>query len=88
MKTLKVKSTTAYIDNAIQSVKLHYGIHYPQEFGLKEIGNVVVEDNGATMTFDHLLSLILYTDFCDLCTHFSSTFRPQYPFEPLSLSTT
>eukprot|EP01083_Nonionella_stella_P054711 144414_1 len=33
----------------------------------------------------HLLSLFFYTDFTDLCTHFSATFRRTKQFELLSL---
>ena len=38
---------------------------------------------GSIMTIDHLVALILYTDFTDHCTDFSSTFRKQNIFESL-----
>ena len=37
----------------------------------------------STLSFDHLLSLTLYTDFTALCTDFSGTFRGQTLYEPL-----
>eukprot|EP01083_Nonionella_stella_P151111 482433_1 len=37
-----------------------------------------------SITFDHLLTLILYTDWTDHCSHFSSTFRKQNAFETLN----
>ena len=35
------------------------------------------------ITFNHLLSVCLYTDFTDLCTEFSKTFRPLNNYETL-----
>eukprot|EP01084_Bolivina_argentea_P258096 434983_1 len=39
---------------------------------------------GTPLQFKNLVSLILYTDFSDLCTEFSSTFRAVKPNESLS----
>eukprot|EP01084_Bolivina_argentea_P179503 310175_1 len=36
------------------------------------------------LTFNHILALLLYTDYTDLCSDFSSTFRPLFTYEPLS----
>ena len=36
------------------------------------------------ISFNHLLSLSLYTDYTDLSREFSSTFRPTQTYEPLS----
>eukprot|EP01084_Bolivina_argentea_P300022 517223_1 len=38
----------------------------------------------STMTIEHLLSLILYCDWSDLCTEFSSTFRKEKSYESIS----
>ena len=38
----------------------------------------------APISFNHLLSLSLYTDYTDLSTDFSSSFRPMKAFESLS----
>ena len=49
-----------------------------------------IEDNngpgylGDSIMFDHILSLVLYTDFTNLCSNFSATFRPLTSFELLS----
>eukprot|EP01083_Nonionella_stella_P257467 881273_1 len=40
--------------------------------------------HGAPLLPRHLLALCLYTDFTDLCTHFSGTFRATKQFEQLS----
>ena len=40
-------------------------------------------ENGETMSPQHLQSLILYTDFSQLSTSFTSTFRKQYDLETL-----
>eukprot|EP01084_Bolivina_argentea_P320589 556268_1 len=37
----------------------------------------------SNLTFSHLLSVLLYTDYSALCTDFSSTFRSLNWFEPL-----
>ena len=39
--------------------------------------------NGTPLSLEGLMSLMLYTDESDLCTHFSSTFRPKQSYEPL-----
>eukprot|EP01084_Bolivina_argentea_P301716 520593_1 len=41
-------------------------------------------EEGTRLTFHHLLSLLLYTDYSKLCTAFSSSFRAVTPYEPLS----
>eukprot|EP01084_Bolivina_argentea_P038061 70380_1 len=41
-------------------------------------------NEGSTLGVDHLISLILYTDFSELSADFSSTFRKLIPFESLS----
>ncbi len=33
-------------------------------------------DKGSKITLSHIISMIMYTDFTDYCTNFSSTFRP------------
>jgi len=38
---------------------------------------------GEPLSFQHLLALIFYTDFTDLCTAFSASFRALKPFETL-----
>ena len=37
-----------------------------------------------TLSEEHLLALILYCDFSELCSSFSASLRPMNPFEPLS----
>eukprot|EP01084_Bolivina_argentea_P266402 451844_1 len=49
---------------------LHYGI----------IGTVL---NPILITIQHLLAVILYTDWSDLCKEFSATFRKHKPYESL-----
>ena len=41
-------------------------------------------DQESRISFNHLLSLVLYTDYSDLSTHFSSTFRAIHQYEQLS----
>eukprot|EP01084_Bolivina_argentea_P097662 175561_1 len=41
-------------------------------------------EEDTTLSFHHLLSILLYTDYSELCTDFSSSFRSAYPFEPVS----
>lgn len=36
---------------------------------------------GASITEDHIISMILYTDFSEYCTKFSATFRKSSPYE-------
>ena len=38
---------------------------------------------GSTLSVDHLISIILYTDYTNLSSYFSSTFRKQSPFDCL-----
>ena len=38
---------------------------------------------GTPLQFNHLLSIILYTDYTELSTHFSATLRSSHPFESL-----
>ena len=40
--------------------------------------------DGVSLCFQNLVSLILYCDYTDLCSHFSSTFRKKAPFEPIN----
>eukprot|EP01084_Bolivina_argentea_P236664 397883_1 len=40
--------------------------------------------NDMCISFYHVLSVSLYTDFSELCTDFSSTFRSIKPYEELS----
>eukprot|EP01084_Bolivina_argentea_P259573 438031_1 len=42
-----------------------------------------IEDDTA-ISISHLLSIILYTDWSDLCTAFNSTFRRKLSYEPIS----
>ena len=42
--------------------------------------------DGDPLSFDHLLSIILYTDYTDLSRDFSSSFRPLTPYEPLNIT--
>eukprot|EP01083_Nonionella_stella_P266313 901074_1 len=41
-------------------------------------------EHGSSILRRHLLALFFYTDFTDLCTDFSATFRQIKQFEPLS----
>eukprot|EP01083_Nonionella_stella_P091421 255602_1 len=50
-------------------------------------GNIVLQygiPHGSALSGRHLLSLFLYTDCTDLCTHFSATFRANKQYEALS----
>ena len=39
---------------------------------------------GDTIPIDYLMCIILYTDYGDLSTHFSSSFRARHKYEPIS----
>ncbi len=72
----KVIKATEYMQtNAIKKIKAKLsGWSQAYHYGIKE---------GQEISLQHLKSVILYTDFSDLCSSFSSTFRPIYFGEPL-----
>ena len=75
-----IKNGLRYDDDQASRNKYKYGVHQ------YEMSNILKYDikEGTHIKKDHLLSLILYTDFTHLSTDFSSTFRPAYPYESIA----
>lgn len=74
MTTNIVKKKRAFLAQHPNTVQLKYDI---------KTGNIYNPEIGDPIHSEHLLSLILYTDFSDLSREFSSTFRKLEPHEPL-----
>eukprot|EP01083_Nonionella_stella_P289492 985092_1 len=69
IKTKSVKAIKAYNEKGM------YNHNIVLKYGIP---------HGSALLSRHLLALFLYTDFTDLCTHFSATFRANKQFEALS----
>ena len=65
----------------INTIKAKRTKAIPHHSGIDELKYGI--KNGSPITFDHLLALCLYTDFSNLCTDFSKSFRALNNFEPL-----
>ena len=59
----------------VRSMKAGTPSNTPQHYGIKW---------GTPLKVDNLLSMSLYTDFTNLCSRFTATFRKIDPFETLS----
>eukprot|EP01084_Bolivina_argentea_P214984 364944_1 len=68
-----LKKATKYID-AKRTKKMSAARCAHLHYGIKK---------GASLTINNLIAVILYCDYSDLCTHFSSTFRPKGSSESL-----
>ena len=73
-----INKAAKYMDtNMVRSIKAFIG-----HSGSTKLYYGVV--NGAPLRIDNLVSVILYTDFTDLSSNFTSTFRKISPYETLS----
>eukprot|EP01084_Bolivina_argentea_P269891 458812_1 len=63
-----------YNTKRAKKIKVEFVVNDPMNYGI---------DNGTLIHFDHLLSVVLYTDWSDLCTAFSKTFRSEKRFETI-----
>ena len=73
-KDIMRKAMTYHNTSYAKSIKARSAIYCPPYYGIRD---------GSIITVPHLISLILYTDYTDLCTDFSSTFRKTHTFETL-----
>eukprot|EP01084_Bolivina_argentea_P292202 502287_1 len=73
-KDLVVKINEYMKSEIVSTIKAMQG-SVKLEYGIKD---------GQPITFQHLLSIVLYTDYSELCTDFSRSFRGTHAFEPLS----
>eukprot|EP01084_Bolivina_argentea_P105583 189071_1 len=66
-----LKSYQYFSTKAVKEMKAQYNEYVDQaeHYGINKVAGIILK---------HLQSVILYTDFTDLSTLFSSTFRPAY----------
>ena len=74
-------------DSALRKANKYVKIQLCRKLTANRIRNHVLHydvSEWARMRASNILSVLLYTDYTDLCTKFSSTFRKKNVFEPLS----